>query len=144
MATRRIPTKVLVKQEAALKLYVGGHTYAVIAKAVGYATASSACTAVTAAIARHTQEREDLAEYALTISLERYGSLFRAAYPKAIEGDWEAMRVCIKILERTDKLQGNELPAQVNVVATVRSELDAEIEKMIADFATPAPKIITQ
>lgn len=141
MATRRVPTKVLVKQEAALKLYVAGHTYAVIATAVGYSSASSACNAVTSAIARHTQEREELASHALQISLEKYGALFKAAFAKAVGGDWEAMRVAVKILERIDRLQGNELPAQVNVVATVRSELDAEIEQMIAGFTEPQKAI---
>ena len=141
MATKRVPAKTLLKQEQALKLYVAGHTYAVIAKAVGYSSASAACTGVTSAIARHTQEREELAAHALTISLEKYGALFKAAYPKALEGDWEAMRMCVKILERTDKLQGNDQPAQVNVVATVRSELDAEIETMIREF-TPEHRVI--
>lgn len=131
--SRRVSAKAIERQEIALRLYIAGQSYETIAKAAGFTSRATAYNAVTSAIKRHAAEREGLAEDAMTIALERYEALFRLQFKKALDGDTPAALAAKSIQDKIGKLQGLDAPTQVNL--QIRSELDAQIEELMADLS---------
>jgi translation initiation factor 2 alpha subunit (eIF-2alpha) len=129
---KQVSARTLAQQERCLQLFVGGASYELIAQTVGYANRSGAKKAVDAALERHKAEREELADEARLLVLERYDALWRGLFVKAAKGDAAAARSCVRILEAVTKLQGLDAPTKVETSVTVQSEQDVEIRALLA------------
>lgn len=96
-----------------------------------YANASSARRAILRALdksyALGAEGREQLRQQ----HLGQIDLLLRRAMRAALGGDWEAMRVATRLLDRRARLLGLDAPSRV----TVTTELDQEIEALLDQLA---------
>ncbi|MGW6376264.1 hypothetical protein ACWFRB_09395 [Rhodococcus sp. NPDC055112] len=129
--SRRARAKAGDRHERALQLLIGGATNQQIADQIGYASRGAAHNAVTKALAEHAERRAALADQALTITLARLDALWRPQYVKAVRGDASAADTCLRIIDRQMKLLGLTAPIRSDVTISTRSELDAEVEKLL-------------
>jgi transposase-like protein len=114
-----------------LALLVAGASIAEIARAVEVST--SLVYRVRLDALRHSTEARDLAaEQLRTQELDRLDRLQRAHWSRALDGHIESSKLVLKIIEQRAKMLG--LYAAIRVDATVKSQLDAEIESLIDDL----------
>lgn len=111
-------------------MFVDGHTYLEIADQLNISR-SRAHALVTDALADHTKECEEIANRALPIVLARLDRLYKPQAKLAAKGDVDAANICIKIIDRYIKVHGLER-IRADLTITTRTELDAEIEALIA------------
>lgn len=131
------------KQVKALRLFLAGVTYERIAEEVGYHDRSTAHRAIQSALKQRAKERDDLADSALTIQLERLEGIFRTHYALAIDRKNPAQaarsaEVVIKALDRVAKFMGLDAPQRAEVTVVQRDELDMELSAMVAQFRAEA------
>uniref|UniRef100_UPI002252AB4C hypothetical protein n=1 Tax=Micromonospora sp. NBC_00855 TaxID=2975978 RepID=UPI002252AB4C len=130
-----------VRRAEALEMFLAGKTYQVIAEELDYADRSSAWRSVQAALAEHAEHHKELAAHALPVVLARLERLWEPQYEAAQAGDTKAAALCLQMLDRYSKLHGLDR-IQVDHTVTTRTELDAEIETLVARLAaatTPTP-----
>lgn len=139
--TKRTPVRALIKQEKALRMFIAGGDYQLIADTVGYASRASAYTAVRTAIARHNTEMADLATEAGVLAQKRLDALWQIAYPKAARGDMPAVGTCLAIHDRMVRLQGVEAPQRVEATVTVRADIASDIELLVGSM-TGDPTVV--
>lgn len=87
----------------ALELHLAGHSYAAIAKAVGYAHKASALKAVRRALAA-TQTTRDIRE-AAELELRRLDAMLTGLWPLARRGEPEAVDRVLRIMARQKDLR---------------------------------------
>ena len=136
--SRRSSVRTLQKEERVLRMYVAGATYQLIADTVeGISSASNACTIVTRALARHAEERNDLAAHASERAFARLEAIWAGSFPQAARGDAQAANVCLRVHDRMVKLEGLDSPEKLEI--TMRTQFDEGIEKMLADMDAMTP-----
>lgn len=121
-----------LRQDEALRLKVAeGYTFAQIATTLGYANHSGAHHAYTAALRRHQQVSEELAELGRQIAIERYSLLWDKAVRNALdeEGGAKDLLAAAQIADRLARLEGVKDPA-TEVRLTVESQLDRDIAEL--------------
>lgn len=123
-----------VKRGQALELFLAGKTYQQIAKTVGYADRSGAWQAVQTALTDLAERNKELAGHALAIVLAKLDRLWAAQDEAAQSGDTKAAALCLQMIDRYIKLHRLD-HIQVDHTITTRSELDAEIETLVARLA---------
>lgn len=87
----------------ALELHLAGHTYAAIAKAVGYAHKATALKAVRRAL-KQARTTEDMAE-AAELELARLDAMLTGLWPLARRGELEAVDRVLRIDRRRGELR---------------------------------------
>lgn len=132
--TKATPDRIIIaeRERAALELRTEGVTFEVIARFVGYSHRGSAHRAVTRALAATVQEPADELR---RLELERCDALQSAVWPKALEGDAEAVRACLRVMARRSQLL--ELDSPTRRVANVVTEdsIDVAIWELEAELA---------
>lgn len=110
-APRRREAK--LKQLRALELWTQGITdYDELAQAVGYANKSSAHRAVTSALDEwKAQSVSDLRN----VDNARLDALLAAFWDDAMSGDTKAGSMCLRIIERRAKLNGEDRPTIIQI-----------------------------
>lgn len=136
---RAIRTAQLTEQQIkAMRLFIAGATYEQIAKAAGYANRSNAHASIKAALTKRAAERDDLADVALTIQLERLEGLVRTHYPIAIDRNHKdnarSAGIVLQAMDRTAKFLGLDQPQRTEVTVVQRDELDHELAALISQF----------
>lgn len=96
----------------ALELRKAGANYQSIADALGYRGASGAFKAVQSGLKAVLREP---AEELRTLELERLDGILMAIYPKARQGDSQAIDRCLRVMERRSKLLGLDAPAKYDI-----------------------------
>lgn len=128
--------KTAEKERDALELRKGGATFEQIAREVGYSDGSGAAKAVSRALADTIQEpAADLRR----LELERLDSLLAALWPKAIDGDAQAVDRCLRVMERRASLLGLDAPSRRIVDFITHdafSRAMQELEAEIAEYET--------
>jgi hypothetical protein len=74
--------------------------------------------------------------------MSRYEALYRIAFRKAVDGDIQAVVAARQVVDRMVKVQGLEAPTQVQATLAVRSELDAQIEELMADLGGTPDRVL--
>ena len=97
------------KQRKALELRKAGATYDDIAKAVGYADSSGARKAVIKAFNNVIQE--PVAEVRI-LRGEQLNHMLMTLWPKVQQGDENAIRTALAVMDKHDRLTGADQPAQ--------------------------------
>ena len=124
------------KQRRAVELRLGGATYEVIAKAVGYAAASGARYAVDAGLKIAIIEP---AQEVLNMELHRLDKLLFGLWPTAVRGDVTSIDRVLKIMDRRAKYLGLD---QIKVDVTTRdgdlADLDAALQALTGTPSSPA------
>jgi len=93
------------------RMHVAGHDWTEIAAATGFATAKTAAMAVTAYLQKTgLQQAPQRREMALQTELDRLDALQYAYWHKALDGDYKAALVVLKILTMRTKILGLERP----------------------------------
>lgn len=121
----------LKKERKVVELRQMGITYEVIAKEVGYASASGAYHAYERALARYPREtfdkKRDLQE-------QRIERLLAGVWTKALRGDTTALMVTIKLFERQAKLLGLDMPQRFENTVEI-FEGGSEVDEQVRRFA---------
>lgn len=104
----------------AVQLAIEGHSYAEIAKKLGFSNGAGAWKAVHRVLARQEAANADSLRTLRGAQLER---LLSVAMPKAAKGDWAAYDRALRTLDRLIRLEGLDLPVQVQVSATPEHEI---------------------
>ena len=126
-----------VKRGEALELFLAGKTYQQIAETVGYADRSGAWQAVRTALTEAAERNKELAGHALTAVLAKLDRLWAAQDKAAQDGDTKAAALQLQMIDRYIKLHRLD-HIQIEATVTTRSELDAEIEGLVARLAAAA------
>lgn len=128
----------LQRQQQAVELRRAGRSYREIACQVGIGVAS-AHRLVGAAIAEaRTTVQEDVVELR-ALELSRLDGLLGTLWPKARQGDLQAVDRVLRIMERRAKLLG--LDAPVKVART--NPAGDEDERDVASYVVPVPATMT-
>lgn len=90
------------KDKRALRMFVAATNLEQIRDKLGYRSVSSALAAIRRALEDARRGKDQPTERAL--ELERIDSLYRAAYPQAIQGDLKAIDTCNTLSERRIRL----------------------------------------
>lgn len=139
----RVEAAVIEREVKALQAYLAGMTFENVAKAAGYADRAVAYRAVKRAVARRRAERDDLADEAGTVMLERLDMLYRAHIAAALDRNnpdqYKATDRVLAVMDRLARLQGLSEPVQTEVVVRVKDELDAEIETLVRKLKDAGP-----
>ena len=126
-----------VRRAEALEMFLAGKTYQQIADELDYADRSCSWRAVESALTEHAEHHKELAAKALPIVLARLERIFAPQYQAAGAGDTKAAALCLQMLDRYSKWHGLDR-IQVDHTITTRSQLDAEIEGLVARLAAAA------
>jgi hypothetical protein len=102
--------ELLEKERKVVELRQMGVTYEVIAKQVGYASASGAYHAYERALARYPRETVDKKRDLAEARIER---LLAGVWTKALRGEIPAIMATIKLFERQAKLLGLDAPQRI-------------------------------
>lgn len=141
--SKRYQNAIMEREAQCLELFLAGAKYKTIAEQVGYLDPQSARKAIDRAIARRTAERDELAQHAATVMLDRLDMLYRAHIPTALdrrsENQYKATDAVLRILDRMAKLQGIAAPVQVEATVRVKDELDEEIATLVRKLKAQAP-----
>jgi hypothetical protein len=129
----RLPApEVLDKETAVVSLRREGRTWQDIAQVVGYASASGASDAYARASNRVVAEGIDELR---ALESDRLDALHRAVWDKALEGDYKALEIVLKVMERRSRLLGLDLPARKQLEVTspgyTPEGIDAELQRLI-------------
>jgi hypothetical protein len=123
--------ELLKKERKVVDLRQMGITYEVIAKEVGYASASGAYHAYERALARYPREtfdkKRDLQE-------QRIERLLAGVWTKALRGDTAAIMTTIKLFERQAKLLGLDMPQRFENTVEI-FEGGSEVDEQVRRFA---------
>ena len=141
---QRYIAETTAKQTKAMELLIRGATYEEIAEQAGYSDRSNAHSSIKNALQKRARERDELADVALTLMLERIDRLLHVHYLKAIDGDHKSTELVLKMLDRQAKLLG--LDAGVTVTVQGESLLDRELVALTQQMnriidATPAAEL---
>lgn len=98
------------KKRRALEMRKVGATYEEIQRALGYKSVCSAWKAVQSALRSMIKEP---AEEVRKLELARLDRMFRAYWPKVIQGDIQAGNLVLKIADRRARLLGLDMPVKV-------------------------------
>lgn len=101
------------REQAAVKLRMGGATYDEIGSSLGI-TAPTAYRAVKRAIGRVIAKTSEDADQLRTLELQRLDKLLLALWPRASRGDDAAVDRVLRVMERRAKLRGLDAPVQVS------------------------------
>ena len=123
--------ELLEKERKVVELRQMGITYEVIAKQVGYASASGAYHAYERALARYPRETFDKKRDLAEARIER---LLAGVWTKALRGEIPAVMATIKLFERQAKLLGLDAPQKVENNVTV-FEGGSIIDEQVRRFA---------
>lgn len=104
----------------ALELRKAGATYEAIAQALGYNGANGAWQAVKRGIEQGIQEPAAELRY---IQYERLNNMLLVEWPKVQSGDENAIRTCLQIMDKMDRLMGTDAP--------IKTEVDVSIDGAI-------------
>jgi hypothetical protein len=107
-----------------MQLFYAGASYRSIAEAVGLRSKSTVGQIVERALAATGDRRELLSDEARSVWLERYERLWRANWPKALDGDRYASSECRRLLGQWVSVFG--LSRQVTLADTGRLEVDVD------------------
>jgi hypothetical protein len=102
----------LGRQLQALELRKAGVSYQKIADALGYAHASGAHKAVESALKRTLQ---DPADEVRRLEVERLDAALFALWPSVTKGQYKAVEVALRLMERRAKLLGLDAPTKTDV-----------------------------
>ncbi|MDV7099700.1 hypothetical protein R4227_06030 [Gordonia amicalis] len=131
----RHQARIADREAKALDLFLTGATYAQVATHAGYSDPSNARRAVHRAAARRQQERDELADVALTVMLDQLDMILRAHITTALDrknpDQYKATEQVLRVLDRKAKLQGINAPVQVEATVRVKDELDDEIATLV-------------
>lgn len=126
------------RREIALEMFLAGRTYQQIADALDYCDRGSAHRAVHTALEESATRTKELADQARPILLARLDRLWGPWFKKARALDPKAADICLRMIDRYSRLNGlDRVTAEVTV--TSRSELDAEIESLVARLQAGTP-----
>lgn len=116
------------KQQRAVALRIAGHSYAEIARLLGWADESGARYAI-----RACQKRADneLVSDLRALEDQRLDKLFMAHWPHALTGDIESSKIILKIAEQRARLHGLNKPEKLII-----AELGNLDDPAFADNAT--------
>lgn len=119
------------RQRDAVQLRIAGASLQQIAERVGYAHASGAHQAITAALRQMLpeQERAD----ARRLELAKLDRLEMAAWPQALAGDDRAAGTILRCIDRRAKLLGLDAPAQLDVKVREGETIRVEILEILND-----------
>ncbi|WP_328856887.1 hypothetical protein OG579_16965 [Williamsia herbipolensis] len=132
--SRRVRGRGTEREAQALQLFLAGCTYEQIAEKVdGYSSASTVCRAITRALKRRADERDELADQALTVILEQLDGVLRGHYLRSLRGDTKAADIVLKVIDRKIRLGGYDTGPHVAVqVNQYGSHLDHELTELVA------------
>jgi hypothetical protein len=114
----------------AFDMLLAGATYEQISNELGYGDKSNAHKAMKIVLQRRMRERDDVADLALTMMIERIEGMLRVYYPKALDGDLKAAEFVLKTLDREAKLMGLDAPTRVDATVVTVTETDLEIQHL--------------
>lgn len=100
------------KRKEAIALRLAGMPWDEIADRVGYASAASACNAVTEALKKNQRELGAAADELRETEVARLDRLMAAHWPKALKGDPKSSDIVLKCIAQRAKLLGVEAPAR--------------------------------
>ena len=139
----RYQAGIVERETKALQAYLAGMTYENVAKAAGYGDRSTAAAAVKRAIARRRAERDDLADEAGTVMLDKLDMLYRSLVTTALDRNnpdqYKAVDRILAVMDRTAKLQNLFAPLQVEATVRVKDELDEEIATLVRKLKEAGP-----
>lgn len=108
-----LPHRIVIAEKRAKVLHLRrqGHTFAVIANAVGYETAGGAQMAFTQALAELRPPEDDIREMRQVEDL-RLDALMVALWPKAMAGFIPAVHAILRVSERRARMWGLDAPVK--------------------------------
>jgi len=117
--SRTSPARIAAARRAAraLELRAGGATFAEIARRLGYAGRTGAHDAVMRALDATVRPAADEVRLLDLVKLDK---LWRTAFPRALGGDHEATRACLRIMERQARLLGLDMRQRIDANAKHR------------------------
>jgi hypothetical protein len=113
-----------------LQLFLAGASYRAIAEAVGLGSKSTVGRIVERVMGSGVERRELLTDEAHAMWLERFERLWRANWPKALDGDRYAATECRRLLGQWISVFGLSRP--VTLADTGRLEVDG-VESLLPD-----------
>jgi DNA-binding PucR family transcriptional regulator len=123
---------VLDKESAVVALRREGRTWQEIARSIGYASASGASDAYARASSRVVAEGIDELR---ALENDRLDALHTAVWDKALEGDYKALEIVLKIMDRRSRLLGLDQPARKQVEVTqpgyTAESIDTELQRLL-------------
>lgn len=135
MGRRGTDFKTLDREAECVRLRRQGLTLEEIAKIVGYANPAVVSNALKRAYARITAE--DVNEMR-QLESARLDHLQHANWDAAMQGDYQAGSLVLKIIDRRAKLFGLDMPIRIQQEVTVWNgdgNLDAEIQRLIDEIS---------
>lgn len=123
--------------ERALELALAGATYQKIAEQLGYSSRAAAYRSVKRALDRNAPDPRAVDELRAK-EAARLDRLQQAHWVSALNGSTEATHMVLKIMDRRARLLGLYAPIKVDTRHTVGSELDQEIEQLMAELPAKA------
>lgn len=123
------------KQRKALEMALAGASYDKIAQECGWKNRSSAFRAVERAMKDWAPVDNDDVRTLRERELARLDRLQSAHWMRALQGDSRSTELCLRISDRRSKLLGLDMPTKID--ATVKSEMDAEIDELLALLPDP-------
>lgn len=133
---------ILERQLEALRLRAAGHSYDQIAEQLGYASRCGAYKAVRSVMNKMRQEG---AEEARALELERLDQLLEGVWGKAIKGQEKAISAVLRISERRARLMGLDAPSRFEVENFLRTDewaaIRDTIQRVLADYPPAAQAV---
>ena len=119
------------KERQVLELRRAGATYDECARATGYATPQGAYLAYQRALKRTLVEAG--ADEARQTELDRLDRLQRAVWPKAMNGDIQAINSVLRIFDRRARYLGLDAPIRQEIKLDVAdaNSIDAEVARLV-------------
>lgn len=119
------------KERQVLELRRAGATYDECARAVGYATPQGAYLAYQRALKRTLVEAGT--EEARQTELDRLDRLQRAVWPKAMNGDLQAINSVLRIFDRRARYLGLDAPIKQEIKVDIAdaTSIDAEVARLV-------------
>lgn len=157
-ASKAQQAQVAERRARAIQLRIAGVPFATIATQLGYKTASAASQDVTRALASRRDELRDQADLLAALEAEKLDALERGMWVifrrrhilvsqgQVMKGEdgqplldddpaTRAAGVLLRAFDRRAKLHGLDAPTRLNAKVEVQDELDADIERLVAELA---------
>lgn len=115
----------------AMQLRTAGATYRAIAESLDYADESGARKAVNRLL---TRTEHDAVGELRDVEGERLDALQRAAWPAAINGDLDAIKTVLAVIDRRMKLYGLAAPVRVDVGGVSHDEFAVRFVALIEEM----------
>lgn len=129
------------RRSKAIALRLAGVDYDSIAKQLGYSSRGAAYNEIENALAKQVEANSRVLEELREIELMRLDRLQAAAWRQALDGDFRAIEVCLKLIDRRCKLLGLDAPERVEVITV--DWLDAAIRDVQAKIDARSTAIAT-